>query len=77
MSAIKYQPDDELLEISDIYYWDLSVDWIIKEKINNEANKNIKSMYVICIYKNILTIRKVTPITTVMIAKSTSKSFHV
>ena len=25
-SAIKYQPDDELLEISDIYYWYLSVD---------------------------------------------------
>ena len=75
--AIRYQPDDELLEITDIYYGDLSEDLIISEKINNEANKNIKSMYVIFIYKNILTIRKIIPITTAIIAPSTNKSFHV
>ena len=75
--AIRYQPDDELLEISDIYYGDLSEDLIISEKINNEANKNIKSMYVMFIYRNILTIRKIIPITTAIIAPSTNKSFHV
>ena len=75
--AIKYQPDDELLEISDIYYEDLSEDLIISEKINNEANKNIKSMYVMFIYRNILTIRKIIPITTAIIAPSTNKSLHV
>ena len=75
--AIRYQPDDELLEISDIYYGDLSEDLIISEKINNEANKNIKSMYVMFIYRNILIIRKIIPITTAIIAPSTSKSFHV
>ena len=42
--AIRYQPDDELLEITDIYYGNLSEDLIISEKINNEANKNIKNM---------------------------------
>ena len=42
--AIRYQPDDELLEFSAIYSGDLSEDLIISEKINNEANKNIKSM---------------------------------
>ena len=75
--AIRYQPDDELLEISDIYYWDLFEDLIISEKINNEANKNIKSMYVMFIYRNILTIRKIIPTTTTIIAPSTNKSFHV
>ena len=75
--AIRYQPDDELLEISDIYYGVLSEDLIISEKINNEANKNIKSMYVMFIYRNILTIRKIIPITTAIIAPSTNKSFHV
>ena len=75
--AIRYQPDDELLEISDIYYGDLSEDFIISEKINNEANKNIKSIYVMFIYRNILTIRKIIPITTAIIAPSTNKSFHV
>ena len=77
MIAIRYQSDDELLEINDIYYWDLSEDLIISEKINNEANKNIKSMYVIFIYRNILTIRKMIPTTTAIIAPSTNKSFHV
>ena len=75
--AIRYQPDDELLEISDIYDGDLSEDFIISEKINNEANKNIISMYVMFIYRNILTIRKIIPITTEIIAPSTNKSFHV
>ena len=75
--AIKYQPDDELLEISDIYCGDLSEDLMISEKINNEANKNIKSMYVMFIYRNILTIRKIIPITTAIIAPSTNKSFQV
>ena len=42
--AIRYQPEDELLEISDIYYVDLSEDLIILKKINNKANKNIKSI---------------------------------
>ena len=42
--AIRYQPEDELLGISDIYYGDLFEDLIISENINNEANKNIKSM---------------------------------
>jgi len=41
---MRYQPDDELLEISDIYYRDLSEVLIISEKINNETNKNIKRM---------------------------------
>ena len=77
MSAIKYQPDDELLEISDIYFGNLSADLIISAKINNEANKNIKSIYVIFIYRNLLTIRKIIPITTAIIAPSTNKSFHV
>ena len=75
--AIRYQPDDELLEISDIYCGDLSEDLIILEKINNEANKNIKSIYVMFIYRNILTIRKIIPITTAIIAPSTNKSFQV
>ena len=75
--AIRYQPDDELLEISDIYYWDLSEDFIILEKINNDVNKNIKSMYVMFIYRNILTMRKIIPITTAIIAPSTNRSFHV
>ena len=75
--AIRYQPDDELLEISDIYCGDLSEDLMISEKINNEANKNTKSMYVMFIYRNILTIRKIIPITTAIIAPSTNKSFHV
>ena len=75
--AIRYQPDDELLEISDIYYGDLSEDLIISEKINIEANKNIKSMYDIFIYRNILTIREIIPITTAIIAPSTTRSFHV
>ena len=75
--AIRYQPDEELLEISEIFYGDLSEDLIILEKINNEANKNIKSMYVMFIYRNILTIRKIIPITTAIIAPSTNKSFHV
>ena len=77
MIAIRYQSDDELLEINDIYYWDLSEDLIISEKINNEANKNIKSMYVLFIYRKILTIRKIIPITTEIIDPSTNKSFHV
>ena len=77
MIAIRYQPDYELLEISDIQNGDLSEDLIISEKINNEANKNIKSMYVMFIYRNILTIRKIIPITTAIIAPSTNKSFHV
>ena len=42
--AIRYQPDDELLEISDINYGDLSKDLIISEKIINEINKISKSM---------------------------------
>ena len=75
--AIRYQPDDELLEISDIYYGVLSEDLIILEKINNEANKNIISIYVIFIYRNILTKRKIIPIATAIIAPSTNKSFHV
>ena len=75
--AIRYQPDDELLEISDIYFGDLSEDFIISEKINNEVNKNIKSIYVMFIYRNILTMRKIIPITTTTIAPSTNKSFHV
>jgi hypothetical protein len=75
--AIKYQPDDELLEISDIYFVDFSEDLTIWEKISNEANKNIKSIYVMFIYRNILTMRKIIPITTATIAPSTNKSFHV
>ena len=75
--AIRYQPDDELLEISDIYYGDFSVDLTIWENISNEANKNIKSIYVTFIYRNILTMRKIIPITTAIIAPSTNKSFHV
>ena len=75
--AIRYQPDDELLGISDIYFGYLSADLIISAKINNEANKNIKSIYVIFIYRNLLTIRKIIPITTAIIAPSTNKSFHV
>ena len=43
MIATRYQPDVELLEIYDINYVDLSEDLMISEKINNEANKNIKS----------------------------------
>ena len=74
---IRYQPDEELLEISDIYYGYLSEDLIISEKINNEDNKKIKSMYVMFIYRNILTIRKIIPITTAIIDPSTNKSFHV
>ena len=77
MIAIRYQSDDELLEINDIYYWDLSEDLIISEKINNEASKNIKSMYVTFIYRNILTIRKIIPIATAIIAPSTNKSLNV
>ena len=75
--AIKYQPEDELLEISDIYYEDFSEDLTIWEKISNEANKNIKSIYVMFIYRNILTMRKIIPTTTATIAPSTNKSFHV
>ena len=75
--AIRYQPDDELLEICEIFYGDLSEDLIISEKINNETNKNIKSMYVMFIYKNILIIRKIIPTTTAIIAPSTNRSFHV
>ena len=41
--AIRYQPDDELLGNSDIQFLYLSEDLIISAKINNEANKNIKS----------------------------------
>ena len=44
MIAIRYQPDDELLEISDIYCGDLSEELFILEKINNEANKIIRSI---------------------------------
>ena len=77
MIAMRYQPEDELLEISDIYYQDFSEDLIILEKINNEANKNIKSMYVMFIYIKILTMRKIIPTTTAIIAPSTNKSFHV
>jgi hypothetical protein len=75
--AIKYQPEDELLEISDIYFVDFSEDLTIWEKISNEANKNIKSIYVMFIYRNILTMRKIIPTTTATIAPSTNKSFHV
>ena len=75
--AIRYQPDDELLEISCIYYGDFSVNLTIWENISNEANKNIKSIYVMFIYRNILTMRKIIPITTAIIAPSTNKSFHV
>ena len=56
---------------------DLSEDLIISEKINNEANKNIKSVYVMFIYISLLTIRKIIPITTAIIAPSNNKSFHV
>ena len=42
--AIRYQPDDELLEISDIYYGDFSEDLTVWGNISNEANKNIKSV---------------------------------
>ena len=77
MIAMRYQPEDELLEISDIYCRDFSEDLIILEKINNEANKNIKSMYVMFIYIKILTMRKIIPTTTAIIAPSTNKSFHV
>ena len=75
--AIRYQPDDELLEISVIYYGDFSVDLTIWENISKEDNKNIKSIYVMFIYRNILTMRKIIPITTAIIAPSTNKSFHV
>ena len=44
MIATKYQPEDEVLEIFGINYFDLSEDLMISEKINNEANKNIKRM---------------------------------
>ena len=73
----RYQPDDEVLEISDIDYGDFSEDLTIWEKISNETNKNIKSIYVMFIYRNLLTMRKIIPITTAMIAPSTNKSFHV
>ena len=43
MIASKFQPEDEVLENFDINYFDLSEDLMISEKINNEANKNIKS----------------------------------
>ena len=65
------------MEISDIYFGDLSEDFIISEKINNEVNKNIKSIYVTFIYINVLIIRKKIPIATAIIAPSTNKSFHV
>ena len=63
--------------IRDSYYGDFSEDLTIWEKISNEVNKNIKRIYVMFIYRNILTIRKIIPITTAMIAPSTNKSFHV
>ena len=69
--AIKYQPDVELLEISDIYFVDFSDELIISGDISNE------SKFLIFIYKNRLTTKKITPNTIVIIAPSTNKSFHV
>ena len=56
---------------------DLSGYIIILVKITNEANKNMKIILVIFIYRKILTMREIIPITTAMIAPSTNKSFHL
>ena len=74
--AIKYHPDEELLTTSVIYF-DLSEELIIWVNITIDIIKKTKRMYVTFIYRKKLIIKKIIPRTTVTIAPSTNKSFHV
>ena len=75
--AIKYQPDVELLEISVTGYVEFAGDFNILEEIICITNRTNKFILWIFIYIKILTMRKIAPITTDIIAPSTNKSFHV
>ncbi len=74
--AIKYHPVEETLTTSVIYF-DLSVELIIWVNITIDIIKKTKRMNVTFIYRKKLIIKKIIPRTTVTIAPSTNKSFHV
>ena len=75
-NAIKYHPVEELLTTSVIYFV-LSEELIIWVNITIDIIKKTKRMEVTFIYRKKLIIKKIIPRTTVTIAPSTNKSFHV